>query len=346
VGGTGLLGGLSPDRRGALIYVLASLVFILTDSLAKVIVADVPIVPVVLGRNIAYVVAVVVLLGGRSPRRLLRTARPRTQLSRGLLMFASTATYFWALSLLPLAEVSALSSTSPLITLALAGPLLGERVTRGAVLGAAIGFGGVLLLVGVDPARLDLAVVVPLGNAAILALFYLLTRDLRDEPPAVTMFWSGAIPLAASALLFAAVPFERPPTPAEWLGIATVGLLALTAHRLLVGAYRWGRASDLAPMGYLGVLWAFVVGALVFAEPLTPQSIAGAIAIAAGGIVVLRAPAPRDELAPALGDYAVPIIEADEAGPFERSADAPVAVDPPQAPAQRPSPARYRRLSR
>lgn len=316
MGRPGPLGGLSPGRRGALIYLGASLVFICTDSLAKVIVSEVALVPVVVGRNLAYLVAVVLLLGGRSPGGLLRTTRPWTHLTRGLLLFGSTATWFWGLSLLPLAEMSTLSSTAPLITVALAGPLLGERVTRSAVLGAIIGFGGVLLMVGVDASHLSLAVLLPLANATILALFYVLTRDLRDEPAAVTMFWSGAVPLGASVVLLAAIQGWQAPTSLEWLGIVIVGLLALTAHRLLVGAYRWARASDLAPMGYLGVLWAFIVGAIVFAEPTTIASVAGAIAIAAGGIVALRASDRGAAGGPSVTEYAVPVMEADEAGPF------------------------------
>lgn len=317
VGRLDLPEGLSPGRRGALIYLMASLAFISADSLAKAMVSETPLVPVIVGRNLAYVAAVVLLLGGRSPGRLLRTTRPWRQLARGLLMFCSTATWFWGLSLLPLAEMSTLSSTAPLITVALAGPVLGERVTRAAIIGAVVGFGGVMLLVGVDAGRLDLAILLPLANATILALFYLLTRDLRDEPPAVTMFWSGAVPLAASLVLVAVVPGGPPPTPVEWLGIAGVGLLALTAHRLLVAAYRWARASDLAPMGYLGVLWAFLVGTVVFREPITVEGVAGAVAIVTGGIVALRASAGDGGIGPSTTEVAVPVLDADEAGPFE-----------------------------
>jgi drug/metabolite transporter (DMT)-like permease len=312
----GLLGGLPPARRGAAIYLVASLVFIVTDSLAKVIVADVPIVFVVFGRNLAYLATVLLLLSGREPGRLLRTSRPWTQVARGLLLFGSTATWFWALSLLPLAEASTLASTAPLITVAIAGPLLGERVTRTAIVGSCVGFVGVLLIVGLDPTQLQLAVVVPLANAGILALFYVLTRDLRHEPPAVTMFWSGAVPLAASAILLMVVPTTRAPTPTEWAGIGVVGVLAWIAHRLLVAAYRWSRASDLAPLGYLGVLWAFVLGAVVFSEPASVQSIVGAVAIAMGGIIVLRAPNGAGDEGDAPAEYAVPVVEPEEAGPF------------------------------
>lgn len=322
--------GVSGERRGALIYLLASLAFVSTDSLAKVLLTDVPLIPMLLGRNIAYVVAVVVLLGGRSPARLLRTTRPRTQVIRGLLMFGSTATWFWGLSLLPIAEMSTLSSTAPLMTVVLAGPFLGERVSRTAVAGAVIGFAGVLVMVGIDPAHLEAAMLLPLANAAILAVFYLLTRDLRDEPVNVTVFWSGMVPLAASAVLFATVSTERPPTPVEWLGIAVVGLLALTAHRLLVAAYHWARATDLAPMGYLSVLWAFIVGALVFSEPLTASGVLGAIAIAAGGIIAIRDTGSTDVASSATIELAVPVVEPDQAGPFGE----PGAPDQPSMPSR------------
>lgn len=308
--------GVSDKRRGALIYVLASLAFICTDSLAKALLRDVPLVPMLLGRNLAYVVAVVVLLGGGSPSSVFRTARPRSQLLRGLLMFGSTATWFWGLSLLPLAEMSTLSSTAPLMTVMLAGPLLGERVSRAALAGAAIGFAGVVTMVGIDAEHLDVAIILPLTNAVILAVFFLLTRDMRDEPANVTVFWSGMVPLAASTLLFVTVPSERMPTPLEWAGIAVVGLLALTAHRLLVSAYHWARASDLAPMGYLGVLWAFLVGALVFAEPVTLRGVVGALAIAAGGIIALRDTRVVTDRPPVTAELAVPVVEPEEAGPF------------------------------
>lgn len=330
-GRSGALEGLSPDQRGALIYLATSLVFICTDSLAKVVVSSMPLIPVLFGRNLAYVVAVVILMGRGSPARLLRTSRLRAQVTRGLLMFGSTAAWFWGLSLLPIAEMSALSSTAPLMTIALAGPLLGERVSRAAVVGAIIGFGGVLVLVGVDGANVQLAMLLPLANAAILAVFFLLTRDLREEPASVTMFWSGVVPLAASTLLFVAIPSTGAVSPEGWLGIAVVGLMALAAHRPLVGAYRWGRASILAPMGYLGVLWAFLVGALVFSEPLTLQGVLGGLGIATGGIIALRASnANPDQQPTPASTVAVPVLEADEAGPFGEA----VTLDQPSSPAR------------
>lgn len=308
------LTSLSPARHGALIYICAGLVFVATDSLTKSLVATLPVVHVVFGRHISYLVAILILAGGRRPRRLLATRRPWTQFARGLAMFGATATFFLALSLLPIAEVSALGSTTPLIVIGLAGPLLGERVARLTVAGAVIGFAGVLVLVGLDPARLNAAILVPLMSALSLAVFSLLTRALRTEPADVTVFCSGLVGMVAAFVFEVVVPTTSAPTTLEWGAIGVVGLSALTGHRLLVAAYRWGRASDLAPLGYLSLVWSFLAGSLVFGEALQPRALVGAAAIAAGGVMTLRRAPPDEAVPPALVDNDGPLDRGDEAG--------------------------------
>jgi drug/metabolite transporter (DMT)-like permease len=300
------LAGLSPARRGAVIFIVSGLVFTATDALTKSLVSNVPVVDVIWGRHVAYLVAVIAIAGRGRPRRLLVSSRKRTQVARGLAMFGATATFFLSLSLLPLAEVSTLASTTPLIILGLAGPLLGERVSRPAVAGALIGFAGVVVLVGIDPTTFNLATLVPLATATSYALFSLLTRALSTEGPDVTLFYSGLVSMAAATVLFAIAPRDPLPEPWQWAGIGVVGLSALTGHRLLVGAYRWGRASDLAPLGYLSLVWSFAIGAIVFGEPAQPQAIVGAIAISIGGLLALRS-APPDREVPVSVDFGDPV---------------------------------------
>jgi drug/metabolite transporter (DMT)-like permease len=285
---TGRLAELSPTRLGALLYILSGMVFVASDSLTKALVSDLPVLHVVFGRNLGYTLAVLLVAGRRHPGRLFVTRRPGTQIARGLTMLAGTGSFFLALSLLPFAEVQTLGSTTPLFVVALAGPLLGERVTGSAVAGAVVGFGGVVALVGLDAAHLDPAVLVPLGTAFAIAVLILLTRSLKLEDPNVTIFWSGLVGLAGASALELVVPTARMPTPLEWAGIGVVSLASLAGHSLLVLAYRHGRASDLAPLGYLSLVWSFALGALVFGEGVEVKAVAGAVLIAAGGILAVR----------------------------------------------------------
>jgi S-adenosylmethionine uptake transporter len=222
-------------------------------------------------------------------------------------MFGTTATFFWSLSLLPFAEVNTIASTTPLIVIALAGPLLHERISRPVALGGIIGFAGVVALVGLDPSKFQPAILVPLSSAAIYAGFTMLTRALRTETPEVTVFYSGIVGLVASTLLFVSIPTATFPEPVQWVGIGIVGLVALTGHRLLVAAYRWGRASELAPLGYLGILWSFLIGAALFHEPIEVRAAIGAALIAAGGIMALRAAPDNDEPVPTSVDFGDPV---------------------------------------
>jgi drug/metabolite transporter (DMT)-like permease len=300
------LADLAPARRGALIFIVAGLVFSATDALTKTLVSHVPVADVIWGRYIAYLVAVVAIAGRGHPGRLLVSSRKRTQIARGLAMFGATATFFLALSVLPLAEVSTLASTTPLIIIGLAGPLLGERVARSAIAGAVIGFAGVVILVGIDPTHLDPVILVPLATATSFALFSLLTRALHAEPPEVTLFYSGLVGLIVATVLFALAPREPMPEPLQWAGIAVVGLAALAGHRLLVAAYRWGRASDLAPLGYVSLVWSFIIGAVVFGEAVEPQAIVGAVAISIGGLIALRSGPAADREMPVSVDFGDP----------------------------------------
>ena len=217
--------------------------------------------------------------------------------------------------------MSTLASTTPLIIIGLAGPLLGERVRRSVIAGAVLGFAGVVILVGIDPSHIELATLVPLETATSYALFSLLTRALHDEPPDVTLFYSGLVSMIAATVLFAIAPKDPMPEPWQWVGIGIVGLAALTGHRLLVGAYRWGRASDLAPLGYLSLVWSFIIGAVVFGEPVEPQAILGAVAIAGVTVrVALRSGTGPEREVPVSVDFGDPVDLEPRADPGARPA--------------------------
>lgn len=294
---------LTPVRRGILIFIGAGLVFITADTLTKFLVTDAPVVDVVFGRHLSAFIAVLLVTSRRGGLRRLRARHLGLQLTRGAFMFGTTAIFFFSLSLLPIGTVSALSNANPLFVLLLAGPLLHERVPGLAIVGSAVGFAGVLAITGIDVATLDLRLLAPLGFAVVYALFSILSRSLAREDADVTVFWSAVVCVVAGVAGVVLFPSPVAVAPLQWLGIALLGILALSGHWLLVFAYRLAPASDLAPLGYLGVLWSFLVGALIFADPIQIGAVLGAVTIVAGGVVALRVVGGEDEAmaTPAMG---------------------------------------------
>jgi drug/metabolite transporter (DMT)-like permease len=297
---------LTPIGRGVLIYITAGLVFIAADTLTKVLVTGAPIVDVVFGRHLAAFVAVLLVAGRRHPQGLLRPRRLGLQVVRGIAMFATTVIFFLSLSLLPIGTVSALSNSNPLFVLLLAGPLLRERVPWLALVGALIGFAGVLAITGLDVATLDVRLLTPLVFALVYALFSILSRALRGEESDVTVFWSALVCVVAGTAGLLLVPAASTPSLGQWVGIGLLGVLALTGHWMLVAAFRLAPASDLAPLGYLGVLWSFLVGAFIFGDRIAPAALVGAATIVAGGLLALRSATAQD------GALAAPAIDRGE----------------------------------
>lgn len=279
----------SSSRQAIVIYIAAGLVFSILDAYVKAVVANVPVVAALWARGVVFVVLLLAISGRGRPRRLLRTRSPWLQAARAVALFVATLTFFFSLSLLPLGEAVALSSVSPLIVVVLAGPLLHERVTLAAVLGVVIGFVGVALLVGLDPAGLGAWALLPLVSSASFAAFSLLSRIVGQEPEAVTLFYTGAIGLVlATGSLVLLWPAGAQVSPEAWAAAGFVGVLSLVGHRLLTMAYRRGEASDLAPFGYLALVWAFLIGAVLFGEPIETGAVVGAVTIAIGGLIAIR----------------------------------------------------------
>jgi S-adenosylmethionine uptake transporter len=104
----------------------------------------------------------------------------------------------------------------------------------------------------------------------------------------VTLFHTGLYGFLFATVGIMAIPPEPAVTPEGWSTAGFVGAGTLAAHGLLVAAFRRAQASDLAPFGYLGILWAFLIGAAAFAETVEPHTVLGALGIGLGGVIAAR----------------------------------------------------------
>ena len=220
-------------------------------------------------------------------RAVLTTRAPKIHFVRGVAMISATAFFVSALSVLPLATSVVLGQTSPLIAAAIAVPLLGERVTPRHWLFVLLGFVGVIVVLRPAPEAFGWTVVLPLISAASFALYQVLTKQVAAIDPAVpSLFYPS---LVACLMAACVAPFFWVwPTPLHALMMMTHGALCGAAHLLIIRSLTLSSVSMVAPFGYAGLIWAAILGMLVFGETLDLATVAGGSLIALSGILLAR----------------------------------------------------------
>lgn len=227
---------------------------------------------------------VLVLSVGALAGQLGRISRSRLggQVVRNLFHFTGQNLWFFALGLLPLAQVIALEFTSPLWVVLLAPLILKERLTAARLFAAALGFVGILIVARPDVGAINAGVMAAAGAALFFAMSVMLTKLLtRGEAMISIMFWMTLIQLVlgvAGALADGAV---RLPTAQTLPWLALVGLAGVVAHLCLTSALSLAPASFVVPVDFVRLPLIAVVGALFYAEPLSLPVFAG------GGIILL-----------------------------------------------------------
>lgn len=216
----------------------------------------------------------------------------RIHMLRGSVAAFMALAFFWGIARLPLAEAIALSFISPLIALYMAALLLKERIGKGAVMASLLGLCGVsVILAGRLQGAYDREAM--LGAAAILVSAVLFAynlvlqrRQAQLATPVEIAFFQNLIVLLIMAL---GAPFLAVlPGSALILPLVGAALLVLASLFLLSWAYARAEAQVLIPVEYTAFIWASILGWLVFREPVTLSTLAGAALIIAGCILATR----------------------------------------------------------
>jgi S-adenosylmethionine uptake transporter len=238
---------------------------------------------------IGVVLSGILYAGARCPWP--EAATLRLHLVRGAVSSVMAITFFWGLARVPMAEAISLAFIAPLVALYLAAALLGEPVGRRAILASLIGFSGVLVIVvmrGGNGGQSDLA-----GAAAILvsAMLYayniiLMRQQALVAGPVEIAFFQSVI---VAACLSVAAPFLAVVPGPEHLPALTLSAFLAIASLLLLGwAYARAEAQHLAPVEYTSLIWAAMLGYLVFGEEVGAATVVGAALIVTGCVIAAR----------------------------------------------------------
>ena len=216
---------------------------------------------------------------------VLRTAHPRYQLLRGLLLMSSTMLAFFSLKHTPVAEFTAIVMITPLVITLLAAGQLGEKVSPLRWLLVVGGFIGTLIIIRPNGDDFNWALLLPLALVASNAWFQLLTSKMvRTEDPLTMQFYTGWVGTLVASL---ALPFVWASIDswALWGALVLVGLMGTIGHFLLILAYQRAPASTLTPYLYIQIGFAMLGGWLVFSQVPDRWALIGIAMIAVCGAI-------------------------------------------------------------
>lgn len=231
------------------------------------------------------------LRGGRMPSREVL----KLHLERGVVSAFMALSFFYSLTLLPLAEAIALSFIAPLLALYLARVLLGETISARAIGASLLGFAGTLVIVGgrIGSGAMGEEALLGVASVFVSALLYaynfIVIRRQAQVASAleIATFHSGVS--AVVLLLMAPFLWQAPQVAAlPPLGIAAV--LTVCGSFAIAFAYARAPASVLVPTEYSGFVWASITGWVFFREAVTLPTLAGTALIVTGCWIATRAP--------------------------------------------------------
>ena len=213
---------------------------------------------------------------------------------------------FTALQYLPLADAVAIAFVMPFIMLLLGKYILGEDVGARRLIACIVGFIGTLLVVQPNFAEVGWPALLPMVVAVNFSFFMLITRQIAKETnPIGLQAVSGvmAVGIMVPALaITAGMGIDAltliAPTGFEWSMLGAIGVLGTLAHLLMTWSLRYAPSATLAPMQYLEIPIATVIGFWVFKDlPNGLAAVGIAITIAAGVYIILRERAISRDLA-------------------------------------------------
>ena len=280
---------MTEEQRRALIAVLlfiaSGVLFVVMNAMVKAMTATVDTMVITWGRYFFHVAFVIVLFP-RAALGVFRSGQVAVQIGRSVLLLGSTVTNFLALSLMSLADVSAIIFTAPILVAFLAVLFLKERVVAWRWVLIGLGFSGALIIVQPGGGGFGLGAVLALACACCYAFYQITTRIVREAEPIVSLLYGGLVGVVGLSLV---APFYwQPLTPIDWAMLVIIGSLGAAGHLLVILALQRAEASKMAPFTYLQLVWAMLASLFVFGDAPGTATLIGAAVIVTSGLLLYR----------------------------------------------------------
>ncbi|MDP7546337.1 MAG: DMT family transporter [Alphaproteobacteria bacterium] len=279
---------LSDGAKGAWCMIVSTLLLTIQDAITKWLTADFHAGEVLFYRGIFTFLPIVFLVAWAGNWRILISRDLTGTLVRAALGAATSIFVILSFVYLPLATALAIIFLNPIILTAMSVPLLGERVGWRRWIAVLVGFAGVLIMVRPSGDGVPFFYIFPLVTALLASLRDVATRRLRGTDNSTSiLFYSMLVAVLAGG---ASLPILDGHWPGlfDWGLFAAAGVLAAIAHLLIIQALLLAPAGTVAPLRYLSLVWAVVIGYGVWGDVPDQWKLAGATLVVGAGLFILH----------------------------------------------------------
>jgi drug/metabolite transporter (DMT)-like permease len=221
----------------------------------------------------------------------MKTSRPLQHIARNLFHYAGQLGWFFALTLIPLAQVVSIEFTMPIWTAILAASFLGERMTVWKIAAIALGVIGVAVIVRPATGEINEGQLIALGAAVGFGISMAMVKSLtRTETTLAIIFWMQVIQSAAG--FFPSLYVWTWPSASVWGWIVVVAFCGTFSHYCMTRAMLYADATVVVPMDFLRVPLTAAVGWLIYSERLDMFTVLGAALVLTGNLLNLKSVDP------------------------------------------------------
>ncbi|MDO9296525.1 DMT family transporter [Bradyrhizobium sp.] len=221
----------------------------------------------------------------------MKTARPLQHISRNLIHYGAQLGWFFALTLIPLAQVVSIEFTMPIWTAILAAAFLGERMTVWKIAAIVLGVVGVIVIVRPSTGEVNQGQLIALAAAVGFGISIAMVKSLtRTENTLAIIFWMLVVQSVAG--FFPSIHVWVWPSAWAWGWTVVIAICGTFSHYCMARAMLYADATVVIPMDFLRVPLSAAAGWLIYSERLDMFTVLGATLILTGNLLNLKAAAP------------------------------------------------------
>ena len=277
-------------RKGLLLMLLPTFFWPFSDGQVRLITTEfsISIIIVVWSRMFGQLVFLSPLFARAMRNGELHVSNLRLQFLRGVCYFIPVLAFSWAMRYVPVADAQAIISFHPLAASVLAAIFLNEKLTGRKIAALLIGLLGVLIIVRPGMGAMHPAAFIVISSGLFFAIHQVISKKLLLISNHIsTLFFTTIVCAVLATLLLAFADF--PTLPRRYiLLLSVIGIWSGIGDYFMTASYRYADASTLAPMFYLHLLWATVIGYFMFNEYPDIPTIVGALVLVIIGIFTFK----------------------------------------------------------